>query len=412
MATTARPYVCPGARAKAARKDTSTCCWHQKKTLESTKKEADSATQGKAADKNKAYVCPALRNSIKQYNNPATTEQYDQSITAIIEDCLPPAIFPKKSGSLKLQTRKIRALGPDTDTDWRSGRSSASSSGDETDITTPPRSPELQTTNKRKWADKIPEARKIKKTDDIAFEYDSESGQGSVSFTKSYIQKHPRFQKNAVANETERIRDKNLATRLTQAKEDVHVFVDVSNVYISLLHTVRKFLDIPSAAKLFPNPEMDWEKLRQIVVRDRPVKTLSAGCSINPARRDFHPSFIQRLKEVGFEVDVLDRVEQEGRYVEKLVDETIQAHIGDTVKDTEKPGTIVIVTGDGRPAPQSAGFKAYAEHALKQGWNVEVVCWTVGCSQLWKDESWRKFGLCYRLINLDDYVGELFVAKK
>lgn len=310
------------------------------------------------------------------------------------------------------------------DSDGRSLKSSPGPSGYETGLTTPPQSPALADNSNHKMKGLAPASPgpKILKTDnDAAFEYSLDDSPSRSVVKKSEVQRKlenfrkrhlkDKYERTCRQSEDEYHRDGD-ATRLYPeiAEGDVHIFADVSNIFISLLHTVKKALNIPSTAKIYPNLDLDWRKLVEIASRGRPIATLKAGCSVNP-ERSRNPAFIQRLEDAGFDVGVRDRVQnQEGRWVEKLVDESIQVDIGDCVEQHKgNKGTIIIVTGDGKPAEQSSGFIRYAKHALGEGWHVEVICWDVGCSQAWRGESWEKvYGGRYRLISLDSYLGELW----
>jgi hypothetical protein len=95
-----------------------------------------------------------------------------------------------------------------------------------------------------------------------------------------------------------------------------------------------------------------------------------------------------------------------------MVDETLQIRIGESVMQYfEMPGTLVIATGDARPAKYSDGFLAYAQRALKMGWSVEVVSWKASLSSAWstllKDNT---IGSRFRIIELDQFVDELWIC--
>jgi hypothetical protein len=75
----------------------------------------------------------------------------------------------------------------------------------------------------------------------------------------------------------------------------------------------------------------------------------------------------------------------------------------------EEQGTLVLATGDAKPAKYSDGFFTYAERALKMGWNVEVVSWNLSLSSSWKDPSWtKKWDHRFRLIELDEFLDDLW----
>lgn len=206
----------------------------------------------------------------------------------------------------------------------------------------------------------------------------------------------------------------------------VHIFLDMSNIHISFLETAKEKLYLPKTARFSRNPRLDLYKLTGILTRERKVKTLRAGCSIMPNSPE--PAFIEELHQLGYKTDVLERRPRAQpnhsrehdpynppsptavHYVEELVDETLQTRIGETFMDAcGKRATLILATGDAKPAPHSAGFYKYVTNALRSGWNVEVVCWKCSCSSLWrqlaaKAENTHRF----RLIELDDYLDILW----
>ena len=206
----------------------------------------------------------------------------------------------------------------------------------------------------------------------------------------------------------------------------IHVFLDMSNIHISYLQMLKTKFKIPSTARFTRNPIFDIEILTDLIVRSRTVRTLRAGCSVMPGRPE--PAFIKTLRGLNYQVDVRERrptqepkasTSHEGlstnniRYVEDLVDETIQTRIGEVFMDNpEKKGTLILVTGDGKPAKFSDGFYKYACRALKWGWHVEVVCWSACCSSLWRDlAADESMGHRFRLIELDGWLDHLWLKK-
>ena len=204
----------------------------------------------------------------------------------------------------------------------------------------------------------------------------------------------------------------------------IHVFLDMSNIHISYLSTMKSKVGIPLSARFVANPAFDLEILTEMIIRYRKVGTLRAGCSVFPGRPT--PAFIETLRNLKYKIDVREKkpIQETNdwsnygisspkgtRYVEDLVDETLQTRIGEVfMDDPEKKGTLVMVTGDGKPAQYSDGFYKYALRALKWGWHVEVICWSSCCSSLWRelaaDES---IGNRFRLIELDAFLDELWL---
>jgi hypothetical protein len=209
----------------------------------------------------------------------------------------------------------------------------------------------------------------------------------------------------------------------TIADNGIHVFVDMSNIIIGFQKALRAKFGISESSRFVPLPQMNLAFFHELLTRDRYAEWLNVGCSMRPGRGE--PPFIQELKDLGYRVDLRSRrAEQSGsgdnttfeaggfRYVEDMVDETLQIRIGESVMQYfEMPGTLVIATGDARPAKYSDGFLAYAQRALKMGWSVEVVSWKASLSSAWnallKDKS---IGSRFRIIELDQFVDELWIC--
>ncbi|KAF4992090.1 hypothetical protein FGRMN_7441 [Fusarium graminum] len=209
----------------------------------------------------------------------------------------------------------------------------------------------------------------------------------------------------------------------TIAENGIHVFIDMSNIIIGFQKALRAKFGLSESARFVPLPQMNLSFFHELLTRDRYAEWLNVGCSTRPDRGE--PPFIQELKDLGYRVDLRNRrPEQSGsndhttfeaggfRYVEDMVDETLQIRIGESVMQYfEVPGTLVIATGDARPAKYSDGFLAYARRALKMGWSVEVVSWKASLSSAWsgllRDNS---IGSRFRIIELDQFLDELWIC--
>ncbi|KAF5626440.1 cell wall glucanase [Fusarium sp. NRRL 52700] len=209
----------------------------------------------------------------------------------------------------------------------------------------------------------------------------------------------------------------------TIAENGIHVFVDMSNIIIGFQKAIRVRFGLPESSRFVPLPQMNLAFFHELLTRDRNAEWLNVGCSVRPNRNE--PTFVQELKDLGYRVDLRSRrPEQSGaddhstfeaggfRYVEDMVDETLQIRISESVMQYfEEPGTLVIATGDARPAKYSDGFLTQAQRALKMGWSVEVVSWKASLSSAWttllKDQS---IGSRFRIIELDQFLDELWIC--
>ncbi|POR35111.1 Uncharacterized protein TPAR_04716 [Tolypocladium paradoxum] len=216
----------------------------------------------------------------------------------------------------------------------------------------------------------------------------------------------------------------------------IHVFLDMSNINIGFQQALRRRYSISERARFTPLPPLDLQFLTEILVRGRRAVALNVGCSVLPGKPE--PRYVQQLRDLGYHVDLRDRKRvADGvkspcrrrpgagassdempaatgtvRYVEDLVDETLQTRIAESVMEySEKQGTLVLATGDAQPAKYSDGFFAYADRALKMGWNIEVASWKSSLSSHWKSSEWTaKWADRFRIIELDDFVDELLAS--
>ncbi|KAM5341655.1 hypothetical protein ACJ41O_014686 [Fusarium nematophilum] len=206
------------------------------------------------------------------------------------------------------------------------------------------------------------------------------------------------------------------------ASSGIHVFIDMSNIIIGFQKALRAKYSLPESARFVPLPQLNLTFFHELLARDRHIECLNVGCSMHPDRGE--PTFIQELKDLGYRVDLRHRrpeqasterpiVEAGGfRYVEDMVDETLQIRIGESVMQYfDRPGTLVLATGDARPAKYSDGFLAYAQRALKMGWSVEVLSWKSSLSSAWKG-SWidESIGSRFRVIELDQFLDQLWIC--
>ncbi|CAG9980750.1 unnamed protein product [Clonostachys byssicola] len=253
--------------------------------------------------------------------------------------------------------------------------------------------------------------------------------------TRTKAQKH---QSLSVKLARHFVNDSLTQSQYRTADNAVHVFLDHSNINISFRRALQtKFANGDFSARFNPSPEFNLEFFSEILLRGRQVRILNAGCSTRPDHPQ--PTFVDELRRLGYHVDVRERKPVVGdpkphnrthasskhprkrktagaphddtRYVEDLVDETLQTRIGESVMEFfQDQGTLVLATGDGKPAKYSDGFFAYADRALRMGWNVELVSWNLGLSSSWLDPKWTgRWGPRFRIIQLDEFLDDLWV---
>lgn len=103
------------------------------------------------------------------------------------------------------------------------------------------------------------------------------------------------------------------------------------------------------------------------------------------------------------------RASYETRNGEQGVDEILHLNMMNSIlDDMQEPGYMVLATGDAAQAEFSEGFLEYANRALSQGWNLELVTWKSTISSAWMNPAFRsKHGEHFRIIYLDDFLEEL-----
>ncbi|KAL2210644.1 hypothetical protein CC79DRAFT_1366028 [Sarocladium strictum] len=217
----------------------------------------------------------------------------------------------------------------------------------------------------------------------------------------------------------------------------IHVFLDMSNINISFQQALRNRYKLAENARFVPLPQLNLSFLTEILVRGREVNILNAGCSVQPGRSE--PHFVRDLRNLDYHVDLRERkrteeptrtpqkgsysqysssdemsLRKQVRYVEDLVDETLQTRIAESVMEHfSTPGTLIIATGDAKPAKYSDGFFTYADRALKMGWHVEVVSWRTSLSYSWRNPEWTaQWGDRFRVIELDDFLDDLLTLSE
>ncbi|RYP33890.1 hypothetical protein DL767_004517 [Monosporascus sp. MG133] len=229
----------------------------------------------------------------------------------------------------------------------------------------------------------------------------------------------------------------------------VHIFVDMSNIWVGFINTVKTALGVPLNQYL--RTPMSFEHLARILERGRNIqKRVLAGSLAFPAsRRENWPPHLREAESMGYEMNIFDRVMVEkisprfkrqsrtsscrttlynandvasadestedgvaAKFTRKKgeqgVDENLHLNMMNSIMDNTSPGTMVLATGDAAQAQFSGGFKYYATRALERGWMLEVVSWNRTMSSAWYDHDFiAKYGDRMRIIELDEFIEEL-----
>ena len=197
------------------------------------------------------------------------------------------------------------------------------------------------------------------------------------------------------------------------------------------LHDSLKIARGMSLSSRIRRQPISFHNLSIVLERGRPTaKRVLVGSDNFPA--------IQEAKLLGYETNILDRVHKAKeltprqrrfhnangatssgsettaamyapeKWVEQAVDEILHLKILESVVDAEQPSTIVLATGDAAEAEYSQGFLKMVERALGKGWKVEVCSFKKNISGAYRKKEFRaRWGLMFKIIEMDDFVEEL-----
>lgn len=236
--------------------------------------------------------------------------------------------------------------------------------------------------------------------------------------------------------------DRVTETTVSSARNDVHVFVDLSNITIGFYDCLKASHNIPTTRRM-KAPKFSFDHLALILERGRNVVKRVVAGSLDSTYSRKWPTFMQEAKDLDYEMCIMQRVAKavvpttrnkrhsgyepewtasdansssEETYLGQLkqgeqgVDEVLHLKMLQSAVDDE-PGTAVLATGDAAEAEFSDGFKRNVERLLHKGWNVEILGWSKGISNAWREPEFvAQYGDRVRVIELDAFVEELFGA--
>lgn len=173
----------------------------------------------------------------------------------------------------------------------------------------------------------------------------------------------------------------------------VHVFWDNSNIFLGAKETFgllnKKF---PHAARI------DFHNLYRLAVVGRPVGGAFCVGSVPPELAAVWKSL---EKATGIVPELFERGAETNR--EQAVDQALQVHMLRAIADADKPGTAVLMTGDGAGYLDGVGFHADLERMHNKGWGIEVLSWEACCNSRMK--AWAEaVGI---FIRLEDYMDHI-----
>ena len=150
----------------------------------------------------------------------------------------------------------------------------------------------------------------------------------------------------------------------------VSIFWDNSNIWL-----VGKKV----CSQIEPGDEnafrIDFERLLDFALDGRPLDYAFVGGSVPPST----DSLWKRFTALGIKVETQERGQASGGEIG--VDQIIQLSMANRILDSDTPGTMILLTGDGSGYSDGKGFVKQLELAHKHGWNVEVASWDAGCNR-------------------------------
>ncbi|KAI8957195.1 hypothetical protein F5Y11DRAFT_352808 [Daldinia sp. FL1419] len=237
--------------------------------------------------------------------------------------------------------------------------------------------------------------------------------------------------------------DMNHTRSSTEAESNVHVFVDMSNIFVGFCESYKISKQIPLASRV-PIPSFSFKTLALVMERARNVKKRVLAGSIygvvNTDSRASWPSYFFEAERLDYKMNVFSRVQKrkitptkskgrgrtptdetdkisddvtyEVRNGEQGVDENLHLNMMDSMWDNmSNPGTMVLATGDAAEAEFSGGFLQYAIRALEKGWKLELVTWKRPLSSAWTDPKFmKKYEHQFSIIFLDEFLEELHTS--
>ena len=165
----------------------------------------------------------------------------------------------------------------------------------------------------------------------------------------------------------------------------VHLFVDLSNVFLGARQLAAAFHEYPPALRL------SAEHLHRVMSAGRPVAsaTLVANALVpEAALRHFRPWFRIIRAETGRQTGT-----------EQAADQLLQNAIFLELLQPSEPGVIVLATGDGAGWRDGRGFIPTLIAARRRGFAVEVVSFAASLNPALRDLA-EAAGV---LVELDDY---------
>ncbi|KAI1501543.1 hypothetical protein F5X99DRAFT_418454 [Biscogniauxia marginata] len=237
----------------------------------------------------------------------------------------------------------------------------------------------------------------------------------------------------------------------TVVQKPVHIFVDMSNIFIGFCDSWKISQGIP-VQQFIRAPAFNFKVFASIMQRGRTaMKRILAGSVAGVANERVRwPRYLLEAAECGYEMNIFNRVQKpspgkskrrgrtppqgsiyntaelgitsgdespedagyqktETKNGEQGVDENLHLNMMNSMLDCMgEPATMVLATGDAAQAEFSGGFMQYATRALDRGWNLELITWKKTISSSWTASAFlERYRQQFRIIYLDAFLDEL-----
>ena len=173
-----------------------------------------------------------------------------------------------------------------------------------------------------------------------------------------------------------RLRDVTTAAATKRVKPTIHVFVDCSNIAIgckSFVPSSRLFPPSMQPGDRDQTIQLDIPALCDWMERDRPCEQREAVGTMS----DDVAGYWRRSR-----YDVTRTTSDKTGHA----DEILHAHVFQSLLERD-PATLVLATGDGNTNGETGATSAFPRvvaGALRQGWLVELVCWSSSLSRVYR----------------------------
>ena len=169
----------------------------------------------------------------------------------------------------------------------------------------------------------------------------------------------------------------------------VYVYWDNSNVFLGAQSIAEEQNGTPNARYRMC---INFDNLLRLAHADREIGRLIAAGSVPPIMKQLW----NRMENKGVVVELFDRKEIPDYFLQLRM-------LENGIDNTETPGIVVLLTGDGAGYSQGYGFHSTLERLHKHGWEVEILSWAHACNRRmreWAEENGT-------FIALDDFYNSI-----